>query len=313
VNAETTGSSALPLVSFVMPVFNRAKVIERALDGIIRERRENYPNLEIVVIDGGSTDGTVDILKRYGKEIDYWISERDSGVPEAFNKGVKSARGAIIRYIASDDGIRNGFTRTMMEYLVTHPDVAIAGALANYYWVGLDGQSHVDSNMPAYSAGRLDFKQTLLWTKGERFSLIESWFMRRSVFDKVGYLDTRYRICPDYDFALRVVKAGLVFEVLSHRIVDKCFYSDGSNAVSDEKKLLKEGREVIRRHAGRTARGWILLYNTPRPLHQRIAAGIVKAFFSVWLAVVMAWKKTSPGSYAFFQRILKTRNSCNLK
>ena len=80
-----------PLVSFVMPVFNRANVIERALDGIIRERRENYPNIEIVVIDGGSSDGTVEILKRYGSQIDYWISERDSGAADAFNKGVKAA------------------------------------------------------------------------------------------------------------------------------------------------------------------------------------------------------------------------------
>jgi len=300
------------LVSFIMPVFNRANVIEKALDGIIRERRENYPNLEIVVIDGGSKDGTVDILKRYGGEIDYWISERDSGVPEAFNKGVKAARGGIIRYIASDDGVQNGFTRTMMEYLVAHPDVAIAGALANYYLVGLDGQPRVDSNMPAYGPGRLDFRQTLLWTKGERFSLIESWFIRRSVFENIGYLDTRYRICPDYDFALRVVKAGLIFEVLPHRIVDKCFYGDGSNLVSDEKKMLKEGREVIRRHAGRTVQGWILLYNYPRPLHQRFAARMVKAFFSLWLAVVMGWKKTSPGSYAFFQKVLKTRNSAKI-
>jgi glycosyltransferase involved in cell wall biosynthesis len=294
-----------PLVSFVMPVFNRANVIERALDGIIRERRENYPNLEIVVIDGGSTDDTVAILKRYGDEINYWISERDSGAADAFNKGVKAAKGDIIRYVASDDGIVNGFTSLMVRHLVENPDVAIAGALANSFDVGPDGIPRPDLSKPAYSAGRMDFRQVLLWTRGERFSLIESWFIRRSTFDKVGYLDTSYRICPDYDFALRVVKAGLVFDVLPHRVVDKCFYGDGSNLVSKEGKLQGEQRELILKHAGHGPQSWLLLYNYPTPLHRRAADAIKEVFFTCWLAVIRFWKRTSPGSYSVFQKILK--------
>jgi len=301
--------SHLPLVSFIMPVYNRANVIERALDGIIRERAENYPNLEIVVIDGGSKDGTVEILKRYGDKIDYWVSEKDSGAAEAFNKGVKAAKGEIIRYVASDDGIVNGFTRLMVDHLVAHPDVAVVGALANSYNVDSNGNWLPDHSKPKYSAGLLNFQQAVLWTEGSRFSLIESWFIRRSTFDQIGYLDLRYRICPDWDFALRVVKAGLKFEVLPHHIVDKCFYGDGSNLVADGRKMLIEGRSVVRRHAGLTLAGAKKLYNMPKPLHNRIMSGIISFFFGVWLAIIKKIKKATPSSYHKVQSIIKNTHT----
>jgi glycosyltransferase involved in cell wall biosynthesis len=297
--------SHLPLVSFIMPVYNRANVIERALDGILRERAENYPNLEVVVIDGGSKDGTVEILKRYGEKIDYWVSEKDSGAAEAFNKGVKAAKGEIIRYVASDDGIVNGFTKLMVDHLVAHADVAVAGALANSYYVDTNGKWWPDLTKPKYSPGLLDLHQAVLWTEGCRFSLIESWFIRRSTFNQVGYLDIRYRICPDWDFALRVVKSGLKFEVLPHLIVDKCLYDDGSNLVADGKKIVLEGRSVVRRHAGLTLAGWIKLYNLPEPLHKRIWLGLQSLFFSPWLAAVKKMKSTLPGFYIKMQSLLK--------
>jgi GT2 family glycosyltransferase len=295
----------LPLVSFIMPVYNRANVIERALDGIIKERAENYPNLEIVVIDGGSQDGTVEILKRYGEQIDYWVTEKDSGAAEAFNKGVEAAKGEIIRYVASDDGIVNGFTRLMVEHMVQNPNVAVAGALANSFNVGPNGDLEIDHSKPQYSAGILDFAQAVLWTAGDRFSLIESWFIRRGTFNKIGCLDLRYRICPDWDFALRVVKAGLKFEVLPHRIVDKCFYSDGSNLVADAAKMAVEGRSVVWRHAGLTLTGWIKLYNLPEPLHERIWKCILSKAFGVWLGIVKRLKSSLPSFYIKMQTLLK--------
>ena len=296
---------SLPLVSFIMPVYNRANVIERALDGIIKERAENYPKLEIVVIDGGSKDGTVEILKRYGEQINYWVSEKDSGAAEAFNKGVQAAKGEIIRYVASDDGIVNGFTRLMVEHMVQNPDVAVAGALANSFNVSPNGDLQIDHTKPQYSAGILDFAQAVLWTAGDRFSLIESWFIRRGTFDKIGYLDLRYRICPDWDFAFRVVKAGLKFEVLPYRIVDKCFYSDGSNLVADAVKMAVEGRSVVWCHAGFTLSGWIKLYNLPEPLHERIWKFILLQVFAVWLAMLKTLKSMVPNFYSRSLSIIK--------
>jgi len=304
--------SSLPLVSFVMPVYNRAKVIGRALDGIIKERAEHYPNLEIVVIDGGSKDETVDVLKRYGDQIDYWVSEKDSGAAEAFNKGVKAAKGEIIRYVASDDGIVNGFTRQMVEHLVAHPEVAVAGALAENFNVGPDGIPRPDPSKPVYSPGRLSFEQALFWTRGEQFSLIESWFMRRSTFDRVGLLDTRYRICPDYDFALRVVKAGLVFEVLPHRIVHKYFYADGSNLVAESGRMYSESWDVAWRHAGGS---WLWLrwsYRRSRPLHQVLTEKVSNAFVGLWLSLVKTWKSVSPETYARLQRQFKNSGEKNI-
>jgi len=292
--------SSLPLVSFVMPVFNRGKVIARALDGIIKEREEDYPNIEIVVIDGGSTDDTVEILKGYGDKIDYWASEKDSGAAEAFNKGVKAAKGEIIRYVASDDGIVNGFTRLMVEHLVAHPEVAVAGALAENFNVGPDRTPQPDFSAPEYTHGRLDFWQTLLWTRGDHFSLIESWFIHRSVFDSVGFLNESYRICPDYDFALRVVKAGLIFEVLPYRIVHKYFYSDGSNLVSNHPRMVEEYRDIVRHHTRGRRLLAIKLQHYHRPLHKRLINTFKKHFFFVWLAFLKCCKALYQKISTFF-------------
>jgi glycosyltransferase involved in cell wall biosynthesis len=92
-----TTDSSLPKVSYIMPVFNRAKVVERAIAGIIEERQKNYPNIELVVMDGGSTDGTAEIIKSFGEEIQIFRSEKDTGAADAFNKGVTLATGKIIR------------------------------------------------------------------------------------------------------------------------------------------------------------------------------------------------------------------------
>lgn len=99
-----------PLISIIMPTFNRGAFIEAALQNLIEEKR-TYPNLEIVVVDGGSRDSTLEVLKKYSADIDAWISEPDRGPAEAFNKGVKKAKGEIIRFASDDDRLINGHIR----------------------------------------------------------------------------------------------------------------------------------------------------------------------------------------------------------
>lgn len=89
-----------PKISIVMPSFNQAKFLEQAILSIINQ---NYPNLEYVIIDGGSTDGSVDIIRKYEKYLHYWISERDRGQSHALNKGFEKTTGEIMAYLNSDD------------------------------------------------------------------------------------------------------------------------------------------------------------------------------------------------------------------
>src|ERR1700739_1974354 len=92
--------NGIPLVSVITVVYNGAKFIEQAIQSVLNQ---SYKNIEYIVIDGGSNDGTVDIIKKYDKQINYWQSERDGGIYFAMNKGVSLATGELIGILNTDD------------------------------------------------------------------------------------------------------------------------------------------------------------------------------------------------------------------
>jgi len=99
-NNSSINSSELPKISIVMPSYNQARFIERSILSVLNQ---GYPNLELVVIDGGSTDGTVDIIRKYNDYIDFWVSETDNGQSDALNKGFARCTGDIYGWLNSDD------------------------------------------------------------------------------------------------------------------------------------------------------------------------------------------------------------------
>jgi glycosyltransferase involved in cell wall biosynthesis len=283
-----------------MPVFNRVKTVEAALLSVIKEREDNYPNLEIVVIDGGSKDGTVDLVRKHATHIDYWVSERDGSAAEAFNKGVKAAKGEVIRYFACDDTLLPGTTRRMAEYLADHLEVDVLGARANCIHVDKSGRQSKDESHAQLTGGRMTMDEVVSWDRSGVFAYIETWFFRRSVFEQVGYLDTHYRICPDVDFAFRLVKAGCHFYVLPDVIMNKVFYSDGSNLVADTGKSLTELRQIFAEHAGARQR-LKFFWTYPQPLPARL-------FWGAWLKAVKSWQSFSPSTYGRVSATFKARS-----
>src|SRR5215469_5586779 len=93
-------ASSLPKISIVTPSFNQAEFLEETIRSVLDQ---NYPNLEYVVVDGGSTDGSVDIIKKYAHRLAWWVSEPDDGQYAAINKGFKHSSGEIMAWINSDD------------------------------------------------------------------------------------------------------------------------------------------------------------------------------------------------------------------
>ena len=109
-------SKSKPLVSIITVVFNGDQHLEKTIQSIINQ---TYDNVEYIIIDGGSTDRSIDIIKKYNSQIDYWVSEQDNGIGEAFNKGVKVAKGDYINFQGDGDGF---ITDNILERIFTNID-----------------------------------------------------------------------------------------------------------------------------------------------------------------------------------------------
>jgi len=186
-------SRDLPLVSIVTPSFNQGRFIDQTIQSVLGQ---DYPNLEYIVVDGGSTDETLDVLRRYEGRL-RWVSERDGGQSEAINKGFRMARGDIVSWLNSDDTYLAGAVGKAVAYLCSHPEVAMV------YGEGylMDEAGRVTRRFPAtepFSLWRLVYFSDYI--------LQQTVFWRRSVFDAVGMLDESLHYGMDWDFWIRVAK-----------------------------------------------------------------------------------------------------------
>lgn len=187
-----------PKFTIITPSFNQGKFIEQTINSVIHQ---SYPNLEYIVMDGGSTDNTVDILKKYEGRLK-WFSKKDNGQSDAINKGLKMATGDIVAWLNSDDYYLPGTLHKVAEYFRNNEDTM---------WVSGDYRI-VDENNKGIHSFVIWYKRFL-----RRFSsynmlsfanyiIQPSTFWRRSLMKETGLINDSYRYCMDYDFWLRIMK-----------------------------------------------------------------------------------------------------------
>ncbi len=177
--------------SIITPSLNQGKFIE---DTILSVVNQNYPDFEHIVMDGGSTDETVSILKKYSHL--KWISEKDSGQSNALNNGFRLATGDICAWINSDDYYDEGTFQRVAEYFTQNKDcMFVYGDMTNI---------DADKNITAKLVGDVMSRSELL--KLPDIVRQPSCFWRRSIFDKVGYLNENLHLVFDYEFFLRITK-----------------------------------------------------------------------------------------------------------
>lgn len=198
--ALTPEGSPWPRISIVTPSLNQAPFLEKTLRSVLFQ---GYPNLEYIVIDGGSKDGSIDIIEKYERWLAYWVNEPDRGQSHAINKGFTKATGDIVAWLNSDDFYLPGTLKTVVEQAILYPN---AGA-----WAG--GGRQVDSETGKQLWERLPppltHNEILNWN---RYYLPQpSCFMNRKVLGDKVYLDERYHMQMDFDLWLRISKE---FEII---------------------------------------------------------------------------------------------------
>jgi glycosyltransferase involved in cell wall biosynthesis len=185
------GGPGKPLVSVVTVVYNGEKHIEQTIRSVLEQ---SYRPVEYIVVDGGSTDGTIDILAKYGDRIDYWISEPDKGISDAMNKGILLSTGELIAHLHADDFFANPSVLSCVcsEYLRRQGILWMTGGINI---VAREGKILEEIKARKYSYKRLIRGNILLHP---------ATFVTRQAFEKVGVFDTGYRYAMDYDLWLRL-------------------------------------------------------------------------------------------------------------
>jgi len=207
--AETnTFSDRLPRLSIITPTFNSAAHLEQTIRSVLKQE---YPHLEYIIIDGGSTDGTLEMIRHHETEITYWSSQPDDGIADAFNQGIAAATGDVIGIINSDDFYApHALERVALRYIETRDLLQHELFLLHGDLQWLDGQGS-RRMQPRRWPGAMHYDMPVLHP---------TCFVPRAVYDAVGLFDTDYRLAMDYDFMLRCWLSGVQFEyipeVLAH-------------------------------------------------------------------------------------------------
>jgi glycosyltransferase involved in cell wall biosynthesis len=229
--------------SVVTPSYNQAPFIERTLQSVLDQ---DVDNLEYVVCDGGSTDGTVEILQRYGDRV-RWVSERDDGQAAAVNKALAMTSGDIIGWLNSDDIYYPGALQYVLEFFDAHPDVDVLYGDANH----IDDQDRI---LEPYYTEDWDYQRF----KEVCYVCQPAVFFRRRVVDRFGALDASLRYCMDYEYWLRV--GGRTPFVRVPRLLAGSRLYDTNKTLGSRIAVHAEINDMLRRQIGEVPTRWLYNY-----------------------------------------------------
>ena len=187
------------LVSIITPSYNQARFLEETIRSVLAQ---DYPEIEYIIVDGGSTDGSQKIIEKYADRLAWWVSEPDRGQTDAINKGFGRARGDILAWLNSDDVYEPGAVSEAVTYLRDHPEAGMVYGDANF----IDENGGVIGKFPSRQT---DYDRLL---RGYVHVAQQSAFFRASLWREVGPLDPSFYFAMDYDLWVRLsAKAPLVY------------------------------------------------------------------------------------------------------
>lgn len=187
-------------ITIVTPSYNQGEFIERTILSVINQ---DYQNYEYIICDGGSSDGTVDIIKKYEDKITYWCSEKDKGQTDAINKGMRRATGDIVCWINSDDVLLPHTLSIVASYYTKHPDCEFL----NGQMIEIDKMDKI-IKCPHYMINKWLFKH------GAYNISQQGMFWKRSIFQNIGYLNDSFHAMMDAEFLIRVLENNYKIHVI---------------------------------------------------------------------------------------------------
>ncbi len=232
----TTG----PLVSIVTPCFNAERFIEDTIESVLSQ---DYRPVEYIVMDGGSTDGTVDILRRYGNRLT-WVSRKDRGAADAINRGFAESRGQIFTYLNADDAYLPGAISSAVRALDDHPEASVV--YGGGMWIDEQGD-----RIGPYPVR--DFDPALL--ARECFICQPASFLRRAAFENAGGLDPDLQLTFDYELWMRLARMHSMYRMEENLALSRMHRSNKS--LGQRGEVFRETFRILQRHYGYVPFEWI--------------------------------------------------------
>jgi glycosyltransferase involved in cell wall biosynthesis len=231
-------------VSIVTPSYQQGQYIERTLKSVASQ---TGAEIEHVVFDGGSTDSTVEILKRFNSQV-RWISKKDNGQADAVNKAICATDGEIIGWLNSDDIYYPGAISRVVAYFAEHESVDVLYGMADHI--------DIDENiLESYPTEPWNFERL----KEVCFICQPALFFRRKVVKTHGLLDESLNYSMDYQYWLRLGKAGVRFGYIGEKLAGSRLYAD-NKTISARVKVHREINEMLKNLFGRVPERWLFNY-----------------------------------------------------
>jgi glycosyltransferase involved in cell wall biosynthesis len=209
------------LISIVTPSYNQARYIEQTIKSVLSQ---DYPRIEYLIVDGGSTDGSQNIIKKYEDKLGWWVSEKDRGQTDAINKGFARARGDVLAWINSDDTYEPGAVTAAVSYLRDHPEVGMVYGDCNFI------------NESGKVIGRFNSAQTnyRLLRRGYAHIPQQTMFFRADLWKQVGPLDPSFYFAMDYDLWTRIA-ARTEIKYVPQTWANFRLHSSGKTILADDR------------------------------------------------------------------------------
>lgn len=210
-----------PLVSIVTPSFNQAPYLERTIRSILGQ---DYPNIEYLIVDGGSTDGSLEIIKGYSDQLDWWVSEKDAGQTDAINKGFSHAKGEILAWLNSDDTYEPGAIASAVGRLQQHLEAGMVYGDANL----IDENDQVIGRFPARQTDYARLRRGFVHIPQQTA------FFRAALWKQVGPLDPSFYFAMDYDLWVRLARLSRLI-YFPETWANFRLHSTGKSVVDDDR------------------------------------------------------------------------------